>query len=247
MPIEADNILSALDRCCEQFTFPMLDNGYVYLAATRLSLYRSLEDWAMVIEVFGFSPRSTLPSNCIYTFASRLHMRDAPDGYKSREAYERYLVSNPHNDSRFIEPIGEGAWQDAENQEFISESAREIPVRGLMQRIPLPEEYSRRNITLEEPPHVHTFELCRLLAETSRDEILGTAQERRTSVLPELRQILQLEEWHHPDVVDPTALPSKSETFQQLAQVLATGNVNLYKPSQIPNTDWRNWPDGGTL
>jgi hypothetical protein len=59
----------------------MLDNGYVYLAATRLSLYRSATDWAIVIEVFGFSPRAGLPDTHIYTFASRLHDRDPPEGY----------------------------------------------------------------------------------------------------------------------------------------------------------------------
>jgi hypothetical protein len=51
----AHEILRILDSCCDAYTFPMLDNGYVYLAATRLSLFRSPRDWAMVIEVFGFS------------------------------------------------------------------------------------------------------------------------------------------------------------------------------------------------
>jgi hypothetical protein len=54
-------ILAVLDRSCNAFTFPMLDNEYVYLAATRLSLYRTAAVWAMVIEVFGFSPRAGLP------------------------------------------------------------------------------------------------------------------------------------------------------------------------------------------
>ena len=72
----ADDILRVLDRCCDDFTFPMLDNGYVYLSATRLSLHRSLEDWAMVIEVFGFSPRADLPDTFIYTFASKLRDRN---------------------------------------------------------------------------------------------------------------------------------------------------------------------------
>lgn len=31
-------------------TFPMLDDGYLYLAATRLCLHRSDTDWALVIE-----------------------------------------------------------------------------------------------------------------------------------------------------------------------------------------------------
>ena len=53
MTFDPEEILSILDRCCDMFAFPMLDNGYWYLAATRLSLYRSATDWAMVIEVFG--------------------------------------------------------------------------------------------------------------------------------------------------------------------------------------------------
>ena len=94
MHFDPEDTLSILDRCCDTFTFPMLDNGYVYLAGTRLSLYRSATDWAMVIEVFGFSPRSGLPDTHIHTFASRLHGRNPPEHYLSREAYENYLTSN---------------------------------------------------------------------------------------------------------------------------------------------------------
>jgi hypothetical protein len=56
-------ILSILDRCCAWFDFPMLDNGYIYLAATRLSFYCCDQDWALVIEVFGFSPRYGNPKS----------------------------------------------------------------------------------------------------------------------------------------------------------------------------------------
>ena len=78
MNFDQPGILSILDRCCDAYSFPMLDNGYVYLARTRLSLYRSAADWAMVIEVFGFSPRLALPDTHIHTFASRLNNRDQP-------------------------------------------------------------------------------------------------------------------------------------------------------------------------
>jgi uncharacterized protein DUF7003 len=81
-----EQILSVLDQRCANFTFPMLDNGYVYLAATRLSLYRSETDWGMVIEVFGYSPRAGLPDIHIHTFASALQNRDSRDQYKSPEA-----------------------------------------------------------------------------------------------------------------------------------------------------------------
>jgi hypothetical protein len=247
MLLNPEDILSVLDRCCNTFTFPMLDNGYIYLAGTRLALYRSKTDWAMVIEVFGFSPRAGLPNTCIQTFASRLHNRDRPETYVNREAYERYLANNPNNESRSVFPIHEGPWQDAENGEFLAEDACEVVVRN--QPIPLPraDEYGRHGIELEQAPRVQMFELCRFLADIARDQVLATPQERRVSVLPTMEQILQLEEWHHPNVVDENERPSGSETFQQLAQVLATNDVGLYHPSRPPNTHWRNWPEGGRL
>jgi hypothetical protein len=247
MVANPDDILSVLDRCCGAFTFPMLDNGYFYLAATRLSLYQSTSDWAMVFELFGFSPRAGLPDTHIQTFASRLHDRDPPDRYVTRAAYERYLANNPHNEFRSVFPIREGPWQDAENREFVADGAKEVVVRNLAIPLPGVDEYPRRGIELEQAPRVHVFEFCRFLADIAREQVLGTPEERRVSVLPEMRQILQLEEWQHPNVVDADDRPSGSETFQQLAQVLHTGEVHHYRPSRQPNTHWRNWPEGGTL
>lgn len=245
-PSDNSPILAVLDDCCTTYTFPMLDNGYVYLAATRLSLFRSAIDWAMVIEVFGFSPRAGLPDTHIHTFASRLHDRDPPERYATPRAYENYLASNPHNDSRFIHPIAEGPWQDTENPEYVAMDATGVGVRGESRALPTSDAYTRSGVSLEDPARVQAFELCRVLADTCREQVLATPNERRVSVPPELSQLLQLEEWHHPDVVSGEK-PSKSETFLQLAEVLVTGNGDVYRPSRPPNTHWRNWPDGGRL
>jgi hypothetical protein len=247
MVFDSAKILSIFDECCNALKFPMLDNGYIYLAATRLSLYRSVTDWAIVIEVFGFSPRAGLPDTCIQTFASRLHDRDPPDNYVNRNAYEKYLANNPHNEFRSIFPIHEGPWQDAEEREFVAEGAREVILRERTVPLPSVSEYRRHGIELELAPRVQVFELCRFLADTAREQVLATPQERRVSIVPEMEQVLQLEEWHHPNLVDEDKRPSGSETFQQLARVLATGDVRLYHPSQPPNTHWRNWPEGGRL
>ena len=247
MSFEAAQILAVLDRCWDAFTFPMLDNGYVYLAATHLSLYRTAEDWAMVIEVFGFSPRSGLPDTHIHTFASSLFNRDAPEKYTSREAYARYLANNPNNESRFVYPIEAGGWQDDQNDEIVAENAREVIVRGQGRPMPFLDEYAQRGVMVENPPRIRVFEFCRFLADVARDSVLATAKERRVSVLPDMTPILQLEEWHHPNVVEDDDRPSGSETFQQLARVLATGNAAFYQPSRTPNTHWRNWPDVGLL
>jgi hypothetical protein len=242
----ARHILSVLDDCCASFSFPMLDNGYIYLAATRLSLFRSTADWAMVIEVFGFSPRAGLPDTHVHTFGSRLHNRDAPEKYRDRKAYENYLANHPHNDSRFFFPIGEDSWQDPDNQELVDKSANQILLRGHPCALPPISAYKEHGIDLQESHQVHVFELCRFLAATTREQVLASEQERRVSVLPEMEQTLQLAEWRHPDLVNSEPA-SACETFRQLAEVLSTGDLDLYRPSASPNTDWRNWPGGGTL
>jgi hypothetical protein len=246
MHSDRDVILAVLDECSDAYAFPMLDNGYLYLAGTRMSLYRSRADWAIVIEVFGFSPRAGLPDNHIHTFASRLFDRDPPERYVSREAYEKYLAKNPHNESRFIYPIDEGPWQDQEDSECVAEDASQVLVRGQAVPVPALDEYPRWGVVLERPPRVQVFELCRALAEMAREQVLATPGERRISVLPEMRQIMQLEEWHHPDVV-VNDRPSASDTFQQLAEVLVTGDPTSFRPARPANTHWRHWPDGGRL
>jgi hypothetical protein len=243
----ASEILAVLDGCCDSYTFPMLDNGYVYLAATRLSAYRSAADWAIAIEIFGFSPRAGLPDLHVHTFGSKLVREKGPGDFVSREAFDRYLADNPHNESRFFFPIGEDSWQDPETGELVAEEASVVPVRDRPVDIPRPPELARYGIELMEPPRIQTFELCRYLAGAHRDAVLATPAERRASVPPDLPELLVLEEWNHPNVVDDTQRPSGSEAFQQLAHALVSGDRSDYEPSLAPNTHWRHWPDGGTL
>jgi hypothetical protein len=242
----SEEILAVLDQCAAAFTFPMLDNGYVYLAASRLSLHRTETDWGMVIEVFGYSPRAGLPDTHIHTFASTLYNRDSPEQYKSRSAYENYLANHPHNESRFVFPISSEDWKDTASCDYIGKGSTKVQVRGRALKLPPLEEYGRRSIELETPPQVRVFELCRYLADIERENLLADAEERRISLPQDLRQILQLEEWHHPNLVEGD-LPSQSETFQQLARILVAGDLSIYKPSHSSNTHWKNWPEGGLL
>ena len=41
--------------------------------------------------------------------------------------------------------------------------------------------------------------------------------------------------------------PSLYETWQQIADVIATGDVSLYRPTIKPNSHWKNWPESGTM
>jgi hypothetical protein len=240
-----EQILRILDDAAADFVFPALDNGYVYPAATRLSAHRSDDDWALVIEVFGFSPRAMDPDVFVTTFASRIHDPKSADDFVDAKAFENYQQNHPHDFQVAYFPIDD-AWKDQDDLELVSSDATAVTVRGLVRSLPPIEEYARRGITLEDPPRVRSFELCRYLADDAHDDVLATEAERRTHVPQATTEILVLDEWHHPDVVGDER-PSSSETFRQLAKVLATGNPAEYRPTMAPNTHWANWPEGGTL
>ncbi len=244
--MSSTEILSVLDACASQASFPMLDNGYIYPAASRLSLFRSDQNWAMVIETFGFSPRAELPDIAVDTFAGVLHDRDGPEKYIRQDAYERYLSMNPHNETRFFYPLEQGDWQDKDDPELVVTSARGVQLRDLLIPIPSLKDCAEYGILNETPDQLRVFELCRYLAETSRERVLATIRERRVSVTPEQKRILQLEAWNHPDLANGQ-LPGETEAFQQLAKVIETGDRANYRPTQQPNTHWKNWPKGGRL
>ncbi|WP_165063640.1 DUF7003 family protein [Paludisphaera rhizosphaerae] len=254
---DAEHILRIFDECAENYTFTMLDNGYKYPAACRLSLHRSESDWALVLEDFGFSPRVGDPDLTIKTFASRLHARNRPVDYVSEKAYQNYLATNPHNEYRSVYPVDKRVWaeddspivdDDASEVDLwtIRDDVAEVSVRGRLLRLPPASEYLKHGIELEDPPHIKVFELCRYMAAVGRDLVLATPQERRVSLLPEMKQILLLEEWRHPDLAAGER-PSEVDAFRQLAQVLATGDPEQYQPTESANTHWSFWPVGGTL
>lgn len=241
---EANTILGVFDQSAEAFAFPMLDNGYVYPAASRLSLFRSDEHWAAVFETFGFSPRAGHPDLSIVTISSKLYNRDNPSNYVSEEAYSNYLKNNPYWETRNVWPISDDDWIDEENPEFVAEQG-EIVLRGQSLEIPQQNAYATKGVILEEEqPGI--FELCRYLAHDHREAVLATETERRVSVLPEMKQIMLLDEWHHPDLANGQA-PSQTETFQRIASVLEKNEPELFSTEEPVNNHWKNWPEGGTL
>ena len=158
-------ILAVLDAAARDFTFPAMDNGYVYLAATRLSLYRSASDWALVIEVFGFSPRAGDPDICIYTSGSTIQRAKTSADFVTVEAYERYLANNPNNEMSFVNPLTYA--DEAEHEEDILPGS-EILLRGVALQPPSAEELASAQVVPANPPNVAIYEMCRWLAVEDR-------------------------------------------------------------------------------
>jgi hypothetical protein len=241
---DAKSILVVLDKAAQDFSFPMLDNGYLYLAASRLSLFRSVEKWALVFEIFGFSPREGDPSLSVSTISSHLYNGNSAADYVSEDAYQTYLAKNPNTEARYFYPISNRDWIDEEDPELVA-SEGTLTLRGKSLGLPARAEFGAEGIALEgDRPAV--FELCRFLASRYHDETLASGMERRVSVSPEMNQFLLLDNWHHPDLVRGQ-MPSQTKTFQELARALEDGNPRTFTSPETPNNHWINWPDGGTL
>lgn len=237
------DILAVLDAGCDAFVFPMLDNGYVYLAGARMSAFHSATDWALVFEIFGYSPRAGLPDTAVITFASTIANRKTATDFTSPAAYEAYLRNNPNQEYRNVYPIDEGSWIDGES---LAANAVDVTLRGSTIKMPAIETYSSAGVELSNPPSVEIYEFARYLAAVERERVLATPDEIRGNIPPDLTCCLQLDEWQHPDLVND-ARPSREPTFQAIAAVLSTGDASRYRPTETPNTHWKHWPDGGSL
>jgi hypothetical protein len=214
-----DEILLQLDRGAApygDYGFPALDHGYNYPVDCRLHALRDDARWALVIETLGYNPRAANLIDVIQSFGNCL---DGPPGYTNGDFLWR--VEN---------------WEDVEDinsPEVVRDGLAAIVVRG--HRIPVAVASASTILGL-----------LRSLVPDHRDELLAIEDEWRRRIPKDLPQILQLEEWNHPDVAGGV-MPSSTSTFQMLAAVLASGDVSLYAPTAQPNTHWSHWPEGGSL
>jgi len=228
----ADEILGQLDRCAAAFTFPVLDNGYVYPADVRMTLYRDEARWAIVIEVLGYNVHMggiEGIDNCLYCFGNCLGRKPG---------------LSPEDTLR---PVTDGQGPVFGEDDAVSPKAQALSLRGRRVEIPRdPEHYRHRGIELEHPDRLRGFELLRGLLPEHREALLASEEELRARVPRDLPQLLRLDEWKHPDLSDGET-PGESKAFQLLARALEEGDATVYRTKSKPNTHWKHWPDAGTL
>ncbi len=238
---EMTSILDQLDYASMKWwiSFPLLRSGSRYPAATRLSCYGADCAWGLVVEVLGFS-NLTERHGCI---AAQVHVY----------ANEKHPPTDPYSycasDLR-VTADGEGPpLFDPEDilGQRINPAAVDMRIRGRVVPVTTnPSDYEAAGIPLEEPPDIYGQELLRWLAPRHRDLLLATEEEIAERLGRRMPLILRLDEWHHCDPMLGER-PSQCETFQMLAEVLATGDPSRYRPTEPPNTHWSNWPMAGTI
>jgi hypothetical protein len=234
--MDSASILKQLDEAASEFVFPMLDNGYVYLADVRLTVYRDSQDWLVIIEALGaYTPRTSGCSsfqNCLHVFGSAL---DRKPGTANEDFL--YPISSHESDPLFEDDY---EWN-------LRLEARSLCVGGdVVAFDPSPESLAEKGIELLDPPEVDPPAILRSLLPENRNILLASEDELAARNPRQLPFWFRLDEWNHPDLA-AGVMPSDSETFRMLADAIVAGDKSLYAPTLRPNTDWKNWPEGGTL
>lgn len=225
MSFSKADILCQLDRAASDFLFPVLDNGYVYLGAARLTGFRSSDEWAIVIEVLGYFKQEHRFVDQIYQFGNSV----VPGIGRSIELFE--VRSGVASEMDWFN-VGQIALEKRSQRLELDLDLHLLRTSG---------------VVMQNAERIHASELLHAACSFSLSKLWATDDELLVASSIRLPKAIVLNEWEHPDL-SAGRLPSQSPSFAMLAEVLATGDPTRYDAERVsPNTHWSNWPDAGLL
>ena len=233
--IDREEILYQLDTEAESYVFPMLDNGYYYHGDQKLTIFRDQERWAILLEVLAFNNHES-SINGITTIANVFG--NCLTGWNDNDNFNYFASDNG---------VDTFLYDETKYVPYLNDKASSIKVRDTIIPIQFDKaHYLGKGINLEFENKVTPWEFLRGLIPKQSNLFWLTRQEISKKIPLDLPEFMMLSNWHHPDLVSAEK-PSNMETFQQLADVIVTGDKTLYNTSEINNTHWANWPEGGAL
>jgi hypothetical protein len=213
MSFSAEEILAAWDGLAADFEFAGFNNMNYDTADARLHLFRDDSRWALVIEETVDWPAAD--GLMTLSFVSGTGLKGSPG-----LGATLYAVEADFDEDEDEEPV----------------LPSEVTVRGNTVKVPADSIIAQA----EEDDVSEAFGLLVWLLGQHRSELFRSSEELE-ALVDGLPHILQLDDWCHPDVYLDGKV-SSSETFQQLADVLATGDTDKYKGTETPNNrDWKKW------
>lgn len=256
--------------------FPDFDHGYHYHVDARLSAYGDGKRWAVVIEQLAVNPRAGGLGGVrteVYYHGPSVTLPPQP-GWGDHPVQSILVIENGNGEpllsSDSIQDINLSATDVSIRGQVVPIRtdanyywARAIETNTLThEKINEMIEAVRRHLDSEAAdiqvewyetelrPKVgrfglSTWHVIRGLVPDYRDLLLATESERRRGLPADLPLLLQLDDWEHPRLLEGE-LPSGSESFRQIARVIAARDPSFYKGAE-GNVHWRNWPNAGSL
>lgn len=222
-------VLEAIDASAAKWQFIILDGGKEKPADVRMTAYRDDYRWAIVLEELMFFPASPGHSgivDSVYRVGNSISAQ-AP----RREKAIQVTADTPQAPT-FLPPFALE----------VNPNVRMIRIRDAVVPVDLsPPALARKGIPQPIDGKLRGQHLLWSLLPENRELLLATDEERHRHLPGDLPTFIQLDEWHHPAIITEGLKPSDSETFQMLAEAIATGDPSRYRPSRPPNTNWQNW------
>ncbi|QKJ63215.1 hypothetical protein [Flavobacterium sp. M31R6] len=233
--IDKEEILRQLDSEAESYVFPMLDNGYYYHGDQKLTIFRDEKRWAILLEILaynnhldgleGITTVAAVFGNCLTGWNDNDNFN-----YFANDSEIEAFLCDENNYPSYLNPLAK------------TFKVKEIEIPIIFDL----EHYKSKKIDFEYVNKITPREFMRGLIPEHSHLFWLTREEISKKIPIDLPTFMILDNWHHPDLVIGE-IPSETETFRQLADVILNGDKNLYNTSEVNNTHWSNWPEGGTL
>ena len=220
------DILDPMDKCAEEFNFPILNNINSHLADIKLTSFRSSEEWLIVFEEVALF-EETMFMNTVSAYGNKVRTPGVQLGIDD-----------------IIKPVPSRPIFDDEGMFTLNLFDFEIKINNKKKHFsPTKADYQKLKIKLQSKVP-DAAKLLRYLVDkvpeeffVSESKLLQICGRRSANV----KLFLKLDDWNHPDVADDE-LPSESISFKTLADALVQGDPGLYScPKNKENTHWTNW------
>jgi hypothetical protein len=229
-------VLAQLDgeATFEKRGFPAFGSSFRYIDS-RMSVFADEGHWAILIETIEVNANSIEHDRnftVVYRFGNNL-CQSLGLGESSFLA----LTSDGDDGPVFGDAGDSGGY-------YLDARVQTMRLRGHI--VPVPHDlriYEKKGIELVNKDEIYPEELLRALTPEYREYFFLTEEEKEKEFKQHIPLVLQLEEWRHPLMPEDRLVekPSGCEAFQLIAKVIATCDPNEYKPTEKPNTHWKNW------
>jgi hypothetical protein len=259
------------------FNFINLNHPYVFLIDSRLNIYRNdAGKWAIVSEVLGYNPRGSIIGLELRYFGNGIKPLREERGATYNYYWTHPFDWDNFQETVEYEAINADAefWIVRGQQIPLSHNLRDYADAGIELTESEPgeiqaEEAARLLLlkyqdlfraTDEELNEYlsdgldkilvidewHHKEFSQSKSPFSDPEFLRSRFDlQNPEVLAMIEQELEKNrKWNEEDWKNR---PGSYETWQQIAEVIVSGEPSRYKPTIAPNSHWKNWPESGSL
>jgi hypothetical protein len=227
------SFLEVLDNASEAGNFPYPQHDRMDYGGMRVHAYKGKKDFALLFEMIMFDHEvhriEETHGFCNHVF---LYKSDGDGSVWDDDLLPIQIKRVKGTPSISLTEDSDQHIEMRKERQRLNPKASAILLRG--ERIAIPQDadaYKARGIKPAKP--IALPDVLRYLLAAHRDAMFSTDAER-AKVLPKMTKLLTLDRWRHYTLDDDA--PSDTEAMQMLADVLVTGDVSKYAPTEKPNT-----------